>query len=133
DEAVVVTRGGDPACLVQDDGSTGQVAVELAPVADMREQEEHVPGVRRRHDSRKRAPGARGEPDLAQEASEVPRGRVLADGERGLLLRANRDRNGTLRTTLALVAAVHDRVRQAQRADRLVDAVRPAEPVLELV
>ena len=134
--------GRQPAGLVHDDGpradTAADEAVELAAVGGLREQPQQVAGLGRADaepDQRPLADAA--EIHRPRQPCEIRSGRVLADAEVGLTLDADRDRRSG-RGPARLVAAIHLRVGQAERAHRLVDAARAGrgragEPDLELV
>jgi hypothetical protein len=121
---------------VQDDVARREEAIELAWIADEREQAKQVARVGRRERAREaprqRAEPAGRQPDAAPQPRQVARSRVLAEPEVGLRLDPDRDLR-LERPAFDLVAAVHDRVVQAERAQERVDLVRAAEPRLELV
>ena len=79
-------------CRTSTPRSAGSHAVELRLVADVGEEPEQVPAVGGREAAVRRAQrpeAARGEPERPQQRGQVPRGRVLADPEGGLLVDAD--------------------------------------------
>src|SRR5581483_1629883 len=119
DEPGVVAGVRDPASLVGERvRPTGEVAAELAAIADVQEQVEQVARVRRRE--RGAVPVVQGaaatgrEVDVRQQPREVEGARVLAARERGLALEPHRDRREQRRPVQ--VAAAHPGIAEPDAA-----------------
>ena len=139
DDAVVVPDAGQPPGLVHHDRPRTEVAVELAPVGDLRKEPEQVASLRAADAEAQERPLACGrEIDGPREPRQIPRRRVLAEPERRLALDPDRNRRSRRRRPARRVAAVHQRVVQPERPHGLVHPCRPGrgrsrEPDLERV